>query len=255
MKTLPKNLQKLFLKSEDEFVYSLFDTTDHSSDENSETPNFVSENQKLVVSKGTPTRMSFEKLNSIIKTKKIIFYTGAGISAEAVPTMNILMTRLGIAKNLENDNKLQKYISEIMYNSAKYTEILRDFWERCESASPTKAHILLAECAKKFDHLIVTKNVDQLHQHSGIQPMVLSGNDNYSGDEKMISLIKTSDYIITVGLNSDESGFLKFYKTHNPNGKIISVNLVLTNYLSNDDFYVEGNVQKIAEEIFKLSEK
>lgn len=251
LKTLTTELQKKFQKSGDEYVYSLFEFTDDGSDNKSETSNFMPEDRKLVC-KGLPTKMSCEELNEIIKTKKVILYTGAGISAAAIPTMNILMSQLKMSEDLRESDKLQNYISDVINNPEKYTEILRDFFDCCENAKPTIAHVLLSKCAKKFNHLLITENVDRLHQNSGIDPIVLAGCDKYSGDENIMEAVKKSDFIVTIGLNADESGFLKFYKTQNPQGRIISVNLTPTNYLSNADFFVEGDIQEIAEKIFEL---
>lgn len=87
--------------------------------------------------------------------------------------------------------------------------------------------------------MLVTENVDRLHQKSGIEPIVFAGNDRYSGDAKITEIAQKSNFIVTIGLNSDESRFLKFCKMQNPQGRIISVNLIQTNYLSDEDFYVE----------------
>ena len=263
LKTLSAEEQKLFRKSTGEtesqrtfqkygyeFVYSLFEHVEEESADESGELNLVLDDQRLVC-KGTPAEMSCEKLNEIIKTKKVIFYTGAGISAAAIPTMNILLNDLKISKDLEEDDKLQQYISDVISYPEKYAEILRDFFDRCENALPTLAHNLLSECSKKFNHLLVTENVDQLHQKSGIEPIVFAGSDRYSNDAKITQIAQKSDFIVTIGLNSDESGFLKFYKAQNPEGKIISVNLTSTNYLSDEDFYVEGDIQKLAEKIFQ----
>ena len=263
LKTLPAEQQKLFRKSTGktelqkefqkygyEFVYSLFEHVEEVSADESEELNLVLDNQRLVC-KGSPVEMSCEKLNEIIKTKKVIFYTGAGISAATIPTMNILLNNLKISKDLEEGDKLQQYISDVISHPEKHAEILRDFFDRCENALPTLAHNLLSECSKKFNHLLVTENVDQLHQKSGIEPIVFAGSDRYSNDAKITQIAQKSDFIVTIGLNSDESGFLKFYKAQNPEGKIISVNLTSTNYLSDEDFYVEGDIQKLAEKIFQ----
>ena len=263
LKTLPDEEQKLFRKSTGktesqrtfrkfgyEFVYSLFEHVEDESDDETEKLNLVSDDRRLVC-KGTPAEMSCEKLNEIIKTKKVIFYTGAGISAAAIPTMNVLLSQLKISEDLEEGDKLQGYISDVISHPEKYTEILRDFFDRCENALPTNAHVLLSECIKKFNHLLVTENVDKLHQKSAAEPIVFAGSDRYGDDGKITEIVKKSGFIVTIGLNSDESGFLNFYKTRNPQGKIISVNLEQTNYLSDEDFYVEGDIQKLAEKIFE----
>lgn len=260
IESLSKASQNLFKQSINDLVYSNFGNHEDydfsresgdDSDDVSEAESFgcVPTDQRLICS-GTPKRMSCRKLNEIIETRKIIFYTGAGISAEVIPTMNNLMQRLKISKELNKSDNLPRYIDDVIANPKKYAEILRDFFDRCENAQPTTAHVQLAKCAKRFGHLLVTENLDQLHQKTGIELTVFGGRDEYSQNSQIEEAIWESDFIVTIGLNSDESGFLKFYKRKNPKGVIISVNLSSTNYLSDNDFFVEGDIQKICDKIF-----
>ncbi len=257
---LSKASQNLFKQSENDLVYSNFGNHEDydfsresgdDSDDVSEAESFgcVPMDQRLICS-GTPKRMSCRKLNEIIETRKIIFYTGAGISATTIPTMNSLMQSLKISKELRKTDNLPRYIDDVIVNPKKYTEILRDFFDRCENAQPTTAHVQLARCAKKFGHMLVTENLDQLHQKTGIELSVFGGHDKYSQNIRIKKAVREADFVIAIGLNSDESGFLKFYKEKNPKGVIISVNLSSTNYLSDNDFFVEGDIQKICDEIF-----
>ena len=85
------------------------------------------------------------------------------------------MNVLEISKDLEEGDKLQQYISDVIAYPEKYTEILRDFFGRCKKASPTPGHNLLSECSKKFNHLLVTENLDQLHQKSEWNQLFLRG--------------------------------------------------------------------------------
>ena len=255
---LSKNSRNLFKQTANDFIYSSFgnyrdhDFYQESSDgHEAESSKYIPADQRLVCS-GNPKKISFEKLREIIETKRVIFYTGAGISAAAIPTMNNLMQRLKISKELRKTDNLPKYIDDVIANSEKYTEILKDFFNRCENAQPTTAHLLLAKCAKKFGHLLVTENLDQLHQKTGIELTVFGGHDEYSKNARIEEAVRESDFIVTIGLDSDESGFLKFYKTKNSEGKIISVNLSLTNYLSDHDFFAEGDIQKICSKIFGM---
>lgn len=125
LKTLSPKQQKLFHKSTKEtelqqafrkcncelpFVYSLFEHIEDGAADESEELNSVLDDQKLVC-EGTPTKMLCEDLNAIIKTRKVILYTGAGISAAAVPAMGVLMSRLKMSEDLTEGEKLQHYIN------------------------------------------------------------------------------------------------------------------------------------------------
>ena len=255
---LSKASQNLFKQVENGFIYSsLGNYGDHdfpqelSDCDEGELSKYVSLDQRLVCT-GTPKKMSYKKLCEIIETKKIIFYTGAGISAEVIPTMNNLMHRLKISKELRKLDNLPRYIDAVISNAQDYTEVLKDFFDRCENAQPTVAHLRLTRCAQKFGHLLVTEKLDHLHQKTGMELTVFGGRDEYSKNIQIERAVQESDFIITIGLNSDESGFLKFYKTKNPGGAIISVNLCPTNYLSDNDFFVRVDIQIISDKIFGI---
>ena len=51
--------------------------------------------------------------------------------------------------------------------------------------------------------------------------------------------------MITVGLASDESGFLGWYKATNPKGTIIAINLQQPNYLGEEDLLLIDDVQQL----------
>ncbi|MDR1334943.1 MAG: hypothetical protein LBJ19_01550 [Holosporaceae bacterium] len=87
----------------------------------------------------------FTELAEIIKTQKVVFYTGAEISAGAVPTMDEVMNDLKISQKLKDGRNLQNYIAEIIKNPGRYVEILRRFYDRCENAEPTVAHRAISE--------------------------------------------------------------------------------------------------------------
>ena len=46
-----------------------------------------------------------------------------------------------------------------------------------------------------------------------------------------------------------ERRFLKYYKKLNPEGKIISINLQNTDYLSDDDLILIGDVQQVFQKL------
>jgi NAD-dependent SIR2 family protein deacetylase len=187
------------------------------------------------------------ELAEIIKTQKVIFYTGAGISAGTVPTMDELMQDLKISQNLTKGRNLQNYIMEIIKNPDRYVEILRRFYDRCENAKPTIAHRELAKIAQRHSHTLITENLDQLHQKTKLSPIVFAGHDKYR--QVLANEIQNINFVITVGLNTDESGFLKWYKQNNSRGKIISINLIDTCYLSSDDYSLKGDAQIIMKQL------
>lgn len=247
---LPEENQKLFKKINEVFIYSNSEDAfeNINSADNSEV---VSDIDRLVCN-GNPKKISIEELSEIIKTKKVIFYTGAGISAGSVPTMDELMKDLGISENPKKESNLQAYIADIMRHPESYIEVLRNFFDKCQNAPPSRAHIVMSEIISKQNQLLITENLDQLHPKTGLMPVVLAGCDVYSKDENIKSALIKADFVIAIGLNSDESGFLKFYKNLNPEGKIISINPKKTDYLSDNDLLIVGDVQNLFDKLVSL---
>lgn len=246
LEELPQEHQKLFKKNNEMFVYSNFESyEDTISPDSIETVQTVNR----LVCNGKPKEISIEKLVEIIKSKNVIFYTGAGISAGSVPTMDELMRDLGISDKLQSGHNLQTYITDVIQRQKSYINVLRNFFDKCANAAPSRAHTIISKIISGGNQLLVTENLDQLHQKTGLAPVVLASCDVYSNDEKIKTALSSADFVITVGLNSDESGFLKFYKQMNPKGKIISLNLKYTDYLSDDDMLVIGDIQDVFEKL------
>jgi NAD-dependent deacetylase len=247
--SLDREFRKFFKKVGNEFRYSRSGRDYSEPDGWSEEFSYFPKDQKLVCN-GTPQIMSIADLAKIIGTQKVIFYTGAGISAGAVPTMDELEKSLGFSQNLQEERNLQRYVGGILRNPDCYAEILQEFFNKCDDTEPTVAHVALEKMVTVFHHMLVTENLDKLHRKTGLDPIVFAGREQYS--EALKNDVKNVNFVVTVGLHTDESGFLKWYKSCNPNGKIISINLVDTCYLSDDDFSIKGNAQEIIPQIGDL---
>ncbi|HKR06630.1 MAG TPA: NAD-dependent deacylase [Bacteroidia bacterium] len=95
--------------------------------------------------------------------KKIVVFTGAGISAES-----------GIKTFRDSGGLWEEYdINEVATPQGfqKNPELVLDFYnqrrKQVVNASPNAAHKALAELEKKFDVQIVTQNIDDLHERAG----------------------------------------------------------------------------------------
>jgi hypothetical protein len=78
--SLEEKFRKLFKKVGDEFLYSRLGRSYPKGKEDGEASSFFSEDRKLICNE-IPKNISIPELAEIIKTQKVIFYTGAGISA------------------------------------------------------------------------------------------------------------------------------------------------------------------------------
>jgi NAD-dependent deacetylase len=99
----------------------------------------------------------------MFEKKKIVVFTGAGVSAES-----------GIKTFRASDGLWEEYRVEDVATPGAWQKdkelVLRFYNERRKqvmSAKPNTAHIALAELQNHFDVQIITQNIDDLHERAG----------------------------------------------------------------------------------------
>ena len=96
--------------------------------------------------------------------KKLVFLTGAGISAESgIPTFRDAVTGLWENASIEevcvagclerNEERAYRFYAE-----------LHDKYKDCK---PNQAHKDIADLEKDYDVIVITQNVDNLHEQAG----------------------------------------------------------------------------------------
>lgn len=95
--------------------------------------------------------------------KKLVVFTGAGISVESgLPTFRGT-DGLWEGHRVEDVATPEAWLRD--------PELVQDFYNKrrlaCMDAKPNKAHIMLAELEKDFDVRIITQNIDDLHERAG----------------------------------------------------------------------------------------
>lgn len=95
--------------------------------------------------------------------KKIVIFTGAGISRES-----------GIKTFRDADGTWENFkIEEVAtpsgwkINRDKVIEFYNARWEQLKTVEPNAAHTICAELEKEYDVTVVTQNVDDLHERAG----------------------------------------------------------------------------------------
>lgn len=185
--------------------------------------------------------MDLGGLAKFIKTKNVIFYTGAGISAAAgIFTMNQLVKALGIRDE-------DFFDGDLICKLGTAVKVFEKFCDSMENSDPTGAHKSLLELANYKKCKIVTENLDSLHQKTGIEPYIIIG-DRFRSEVKN-EWAREIDAIVCCGLSHDDRGFLGWYKKNNPDGVIIAIDLGLPNYLGDKDFVLTGDVQEVIPKI------
>jgi hypothetical protein len=202
--------------------------------------------QRVEGLKPSPKKIDTEKLAEIINGKRIIFYTGAGISIAAdVAGMDDLKKGLGIDMKIEVDG----FTHGAATNPEEILKKWKEFADAAVSAKPTEAHKALTEIAKQLGCQILTTNVDALHEQTGVKAIHTTGQWQKLGIRP--EWLKEIDVIVVFGLASDVKGFLGWYRENNPDGIIIGANINQPSYLGNQDYLLEGDIQKTLPDLAK----
>lgn len=95
--------------------------------------------------------------------KKLVVLTGAGMSAES-----------GISTFRDADGLWAKFRVEdvathdaLLRNPELVTNFANDRRVQCASCLPNAGHLLLSELEEKYDVVIITQNIDDLHERAG----------------------------------------------------------------------------------------
>ena len=126
--------------------------------------------------------MSIERLRDLVDgARRIVFFTGAGISTES-----------GIPDFRSPGTGLWTKMKPIQFQDFVASDDVRqESWRRrfengqiIQSAKPNRGHLAVASLVKSGKaSAVITQNVDNLHQHSGIPPaqvIELHGNATYA---------------------------------------------------------------------------
>ena len=190
-----------------------------------------------------PVKLTLSELINLLDGKKFIFYTGAGISmAGGVYGMNDLERSLGMG-----NGRLSFLKTAFLYPKA----VARAFDCFCKQAiysEPTSAHQALHQIAQSKEVCILTENVDLLQHRTGSLPIHSQAKDldiDAVNDDDW----RAVDLIICVGLSHDDCGLLAYYKSLNPSGVLVSIDVGTPNYLSETDYLLQGDAQLILPEL------
>ena len=194
----------------------------------------------------SPQEMGTPQLAELLKSKKVLFYTGAGISmGGGVHGMDDLLNNFQIDLTQKTDGFLRRSVAD----PEAIKRSLQNFIDAMHKSPATSAHESLARLAQKLKCKIFTENNDTLQEKTGVRAEHLSGRWLRKNIQK--EWLKEIDAVITIGLSADDRGFLGWYKENNPSGKIVAINLNQPSYIGTEDFLLKGNLQKIILELEK----
>lgn len=120
-----------------------------------------------------------EAKKALAQAKRILVITGAGISAEAgLPTYRGITGLYNDEKTIEGLHIEEALSGEVLQTRPEITwKYLLQIEEACRGKKPAKAHFLLAELEKTKEVVILTQNIDGLHQKAGSSNVIdIHGN-------------------------------------------------------------------------------
>lgn len=119
--------------------------------------------------------------------KRIVFLTGAGISAESgIPTFRGAIDGLWENHNVEEvaTAKAIKEHPDVVY---KFLNELRDKYKDCQ---PNSAHKAIAKLEKDYDVTVITQNIDDLHEKAGSTHVI-----HLHGDLSKVRAVNNTDLL------------------------------------------------------------
>lgn len=196
--------------------------------------------ERRIIEDAHPALINQTALESIIKNKKVLFYTGAGLSAASnVPTMNELNELLG----LEIGERFVFSLEKVMESPREFAERIKIFHDACLYSAPIPGHFALRDLSLYNNTRLVTENLDCLHEATGIFPYRIDAK--HLREEIGGASLAQIDYIICIGLSFDDRGFLGWYKEQNPQGKILAIDIQQPSYLGDEDFWINDDLQML----------
>ena len=139
--------------------------------------------------------------------KKIVFLTGAGISAESGISTFRDSNGLWENYNVEDVASIEGWDRNpelmIQFYNARRTEL--------EKAQPNQAHILAAELEKHFKVTVVTQNIDNLHERAGSTNIIhLHGELTKACSDRGKRCVQDIGYApITYGTRTEDGGMMR----------------------------------------------
>ncbi len=191
-------------------------------------------------STGTPQCITVEALAQDIASKRVLFFTGAGISAAAgIHTISSLHSDLGLDPNLEVDD----FVYNAMHNPELLVQKILAFYRATKLSQPTPAHRAVAGLAKYKNCQILTGNFDLLHERSGVIPIRVF-SDSMEQD-LTADRLREVDMIVYIGASRDIRGTIDRYKKAKPEGVVVAINQEIPRFLTDQDFVLLGDIQEI----------
>jgi len=193
--------------------------------------------------------------------KKLHFFTGAGLSVDAIPDWNGLMAAMGFDQIRVSEDNLGCSVG-IIQDEKKLSDLMMQLHTTHKSffeGMPSNGHQIIGDISAITNRAILTDNRDILHQVSGfdaIHVCQIADFQTTPWDPVTICDPGQIDGLVVCGMSGDQRGFIEWLKEKNPKVEIINMNL--TNTLSKTvkvDHFIEGDLQGNLQSLKALLER
>lgn len=182
---------------------------------------------------------NYNQLNSNMELYKedFVFYTGAGLSKAA-----------GIMDSFELKDSLCLYnLSQlkeaIVKNPQRLKKAYVSFVNSLYFTNPTVGHKIIKTLQDKYDFLLLTENIDLLHQKTAAKV--------YAYDKIKYKLLEGKKIMLTLGLDGDHQGAIKYVQDNNC--LVIAVNVDKPNYLKRRDVWIKEDAHTFLKTLYEHS--
>lgn len=218
-------------------------TLDSYSQINNQNPKNKNNQYILQESSNYPKSINVNKLAELLVDKKVLMFTGAGISVSSgVPDMLQLEQLIH-----EAFNPIKDYLTELIEEKSekrlnKAIKIHGSF----VNSEPSISHLRIADLFHLYGFDLITGNLDGIHEKTGITPKY------YTEENHVVDNLRGYDLLLTIGLGDKGNIILtEKYRNANPLGKVIAINKERPQYLGSNDYIITGDCNEILEELCK----
>lgn len=201
-----------------------------------DSPNYFLAQPRMCPSANSVMMTEEELVKKIKESSCFLIYTGAGLSkAAGIPTLFDFEAFFG----LDQEN----WLDRVQKNPESLLALVQEFRHRCLFSAPTKAHQYILHLLQAKEAVLFTENLDVLHEKTGATPYRVDPSTFHTKWSK--EFFDNVPFVLCLGLSRDDKGFLTWYKTNVPQGKLIAIDLARPKYLGVDDLWLEGDVQRV----------
>lgn len=190
----------------------------------------------------------------LLEDKKLIIYTGAGISSSSGITPFVGPNSL--EEKFHIDEGFPDIFKWLIEKPSSLFLTIGTFQSKFLIAEPSLAHIAVTKLEKKgLVDFIITSNFDSLHELAGSENVYFS--KLYASFMCQIKTYDENNILLIVGISRDEDSIIQNFKSSG--NQIVVVDVLPPKFLSGGDWHIKGKsdsvLSNLASEFNTLSKR